>query len=73
MMGTCSEIRVVMVRHSKSIPIIGMKMEMSCEVGLTEMGIRDGESKLRRITLEEVSESRMSCPPAVVRTSLVCE
>ena len=62
-----------MVDHSRSETISGVEMVRSGEVGLPFEGSLVGESELRRTRLEEERESRMFCPRAAARASLVCE
>ena len=62
-----------MVDHSRSETISGVTIVRSGDEGLPEEGSLVGESELRRTKLEEMRESRMLCPRAAARASLVCE
>ena len=72
-MGRWSELRVVMVDHSRSGTISGVTIVRSGDEGLPKEGSLVGESELRRTRLKEMRESWMSCPRAAARVSLVCE
>ena len=62
-----------MVDHSKSGTISGVTIVRSGDEGFPEAGSLVGESELSRTKLEEVRESRIFCPRAAARVSLVCE
>ena len=72
-MGRWSEFRVVMVDHSRSVTISGVTIERSGDEGFPEEGSLVGESELSSTRLDAVRESRMVCPRAAARVSLVCE
>ena len=62
-----------MVDHSRSVTISGVTIVRSGDEGFPEEGSLVGESELSKTRLEAVSESRMICPRAAARESLVCE
>ena len=72
-MGRWSEFRVVIVDHSRSVTISGVTIERSGDEGFPEEGSLVGESELSSTRLDAVRESRMVCPRAAARVSLVCE